>query len=101
MICRRLKPVIIAKPWPALLSARVSNERGDFNPEFDHLVLLVSLDRLWLADVGFGESFREPLLLSDGGEQIEGGNAYRLAHFEAYHVRAIARLQGRPAVRGQ
>jgi len=59
-----------------LLSGRVANEAGHFGPEFDHLVLLVRLEgQRWIADVGFGDSFVEPLAL-DGGEQSSGGMLY-------------------------
>jgi N-hydroxyarylamine O-acetyltransferase len=59
-----------------LLSGRVSNENGQFGPEFDHLVLLVRLDgQSWIADVGFGDSFIEPLAL-DGKEQSSAGMQY-------------------------
>ena len=44
-----------------LLSAAVARETGGFGPDFDHLTLLVHLEQDWLADVGFGESFRQPL----------------------------------------
>lgn len=57
-----------------MLSARVARAAGDFGPEFDHMVLLVSVDgTCWLADVGFGESFRRPLLL-DTREAQSGGD---------------------------
>jgi len=59
-----------------LLSGRVANEIGRFGPEFDHLVLLVRLDgQRWIADVGFGDSFLDPLAL-EGGEQSSGGMLY-------------------------
>jgi len=59
-----------------LLSGRVSNQAGHFGPEFDHLVLLVRLEgQPWIADVGFGDSFLEPLAL-DGKEQSSGGMLY-------------------------
>lgn len=59
-----------------LLSGRVSNDKGHFGQEFDHLVLLVSIDGgQWIADVGFGDSFLEPLSL-DGNEQDRGGFVY-------------------------
>lgn len=63
-----------------LLSARVSDGNDGFGPEFDHLVLLVHLDDDWLADVGFGASFHEPLVLTDGSEWAQGVSTYRLAH---------------------
>lgn len=61
-----------------LLSARVANKNGGFGQEFDHLTLLVQLEERWLADVGFGESFREPLRLDEPGEQAQTGGTYRL-----------------------
>lgn len=61
-----------------LLSARVGGSDGGFGPEFDHLALLVHLERRWLADVGFGKSFRQPLLLDDPEPQTQDGIAYRV-----------------------
>jgi N-hydroxyarylamine O-acetyltransferase len=60
-----------------LLSARVM-EGGRLGPEFDHMTLLVQLEERWLADVGFGDSFREPLRLDDPHEQRQNHGAYRL-----------------------
>jgi N-hydroxyarylamine O-acetyltransferase len=64
-----------------LLSARVAQADGDFSPEFDHLTLQVhdvnGMD--WLADVGFGDSFRLPLQLKSDTEQDGGDDlTYRL-----------------------
>jgi N-hydroxyarylamine O-acetyltransferase len=61
-----------------MLAAEVANEAGEFGPAFDHLTLLVSLDQRWLVDVGFGDSFLEPLLLDERGEQLQGHRAYRI-----------------------
>ncbi len=62
-----------------MLSARTVDEDGTLGPEFDHLVLRVDLDELWLVDVGFGDTFREPLRLVEGLEQVDSvGRAYRL-----------------------
>jgi N-hydroxyarylamine O-acetyltransferase len=61
-----------------LLSARVRTEKGGYNPEFDHMVLLVQLKNRWLADVGFGESFLEPLCLDDKDAQVQSNGTYRL-----------------------
>lgn len=66
-----------------LLAAGVARAGGGFGPVFDHLALLVrcptSADREpWLADVGFGDSFRAPLRLVAGLEQLQDGRAYRL-----------------------
>jgi len=61
-----------------LLSARVAREDGSYGPEFDHLTLRVDLEEPWLADVGFGEGFLEPLRLDSGMEQAQNGRVYRL-----------------------
>ena len=61
----------------AMLSAGVANAQGTFGPDFDHMTLLVAVNddglaQRWLADVGFGDSFREPLLLDSRQEQAQG-----------------------------
>jgi N-hydroxyarylamine O-acetyltransferase len=62
----------------ALLSARVPDSDGHRRLEFDHLTLQVEADGLWLADVGFGDCFLEPLRLIEGLEQPQSGATYRL-----------------------
>ena len=62
----------------AMLSAGVANAEGDFGPDFDHMALMVTLEQRWLVDVGFGDSFREPLLLDERGEQVQGSRAYSI-----------------------
>jgi N-hydroxyarylamine O-acetyltransferase len=62
----------------AMLSAEVAKAEGGFGPGFDHMVLMVTLEQRWLVDVGFGDSFLEPLLLDERGEQRQGGRAYRI-----------------------
>jgi N-hydroxyarylamine O-acetyltransferase len=63
-----------------MLSAGVANDKGGFGPDFDHMVLLVMAPgnpgERWLADVGFGDSFIEPLLLDELGEQPQGERNY-------------------------
>jgi N-hydroxyarylamine O-acetyltransferase len=61
-----------------LLSARVARDAGGEGPEFDHLTLRVDLEEPWLADVGFGESFLEPLRLESGREQADPVGTFRL-----------------------
>jgi N-hydroxyarylamine O-acetyltransferase len=62
-----------------LLSARVAREDGTASPEFDHLALRVDLDEPWLADVGFGDSFLEPLRLTPEIEQEQKRARFRIA----------------------
>ena len=63
------------------LNARVFNGEGKLGIDFDHLALLVSIPNQpgrWLADVGFGDSFNEPLNFEERGEQSQGSRSYRL-----------------------
>jgi N-hydroxyarylamine O-acetyltransferase len=70
-----------------LLSARVPHADGSGGPEFDHLALRVDLDEAWLADVGFGDLFLEPLRLRTGVEQERAGRKFRIvAENESLHV---------------
>ncbi len=61
-----------------MLSAGVARRDGGFGPDFDHMTLMVTLAERWLVDVGFGESFVEPLLLDVREEQVQGARAFRL-----------------------
>jgi N-hydroxyarylamine O-acetyltransferase len=61
-----------------MLSAAVARREGGFGHEFDHMALLVTLEERWLADVGFGDSFVEPLLLDEHGEQTQGSRSFRI-----------------------
>lgn len=59
-----------------MLSARVDSN-GVLGPEFDHMFLLVHGAERWIADVGFGDSFLEPLRLG-ADEHEQRGRGYRL-----------------------
>ncbi len=61
-----------------MLSAGVANANGDFSPPFDHMALLVVAGDRWLVDVGFGETFREPLRLDLEGVQRQANGEYRI-----------------------
>jgi len=69
-----------------LLSARVPRADGSEGPEFDHLTLRVDLDEPWLADVGFGDSFLEPLRLKYGIEQHQAARTFRIVEGESLQV---------------
>lgn len=62
----------------AMLAAGVAKSQGGFGPIFDHMTLMVTLDERWLADVGFGDSFLEPLLLDARVDQVQGTSAFRI-----------------------
>lgn len=61
-----------------MLSAGVANAEDGFGPEFDHMALMVTAGERWLVDVGFGDSFLEPLLLDERSEQVQGSRAYKI-----------------------
>jgi len=60
-----------------LLSARVPRGASE-GPEFDHLALRVDLEERWLVDVGFGDSFLEPIRLISEVEQEQGLERFRI-----------------------
>ena len=61
-----------------LLSARVPLADESDSPEFDHLTLRVDLNEPWLADVGFGDCFVDPLRLQVDLEQEQQGRCFRV-----------------------
>ena len=61
-----------------LLSAGVLGAGGEFGPPFDHMALAVTLEERWLADVGFGDSFVDPLRLDFDGAQPQANGTYLL-----------------------
>lgn len=75
----------------AMISARVANAEGTLGPDFDHMTLLVTIAQdgpaqRWLADVGFGDSFLEPLPLDSRQEQTQGVRSYRIVAEEPYLI---------------
>src|SRR6202158_381013 len=56
-----------------LLSCRVARQDGSYGSEFGHRTLRVDLEEPWLADVGFGDCFLEPLSLRSRFEHAQGG----------------------------
>jgi len=61
-----------------MLSAGVARTDGGFGPDFDHMTLMVSLEERWLVDVGFGDSFRQPLLIDRRDVQVQGDRLYQI-----------------------
>jgi N-hydroxyarylamine O-acetyltransferase len=72
----------------ALLAARPGIGSA---PPFSHLVLLVTLGERWLADVGFGDSFLEPLSLDGPRVQVrEQDRRYELTRrFDEWTMRQL------------
>jgi N-hydroxyarylamine O-acetyltransferase len=61
-----------------MIAAEVMNARGEYGLPFDHMALLVKLEEPWLVDVGFGDSFLEPLRLQVGVARPQGDRTYRI-----------------------
>jgi len=76
-----------------MLSAEVANDKGEFGPPFDHMTLVVTLEDRWLADVGFGDSFREPLLLDEREPQVQGDDAFRIEETGTHLVHVTAQRE--------
>jgi hypothetical protein len=53
-----------------MLSAAVARADGAYTPYFDHMTLMVTLEERWLVEVGFGDTFRQPLLIDHSHDQI-------------------------------
>jgi len=68
----------------SMLAAEVANAEGEFGPEFDHMTLMVTLDQRWLVDVGFGDSFMEPLLLDERGEQVQANGIFQIVETDEH-----------------
>jgi N-hydroxyarylamine O-acetyltransferase len=70
-----------------MLSAEVARRGGEFSQPFDHMTLMVTVDGVrWLADVGFGESFLEPLRIDTTSEQVQGDQAFKIIPDASYLV---------------
>jgi N-hydroxyarylamine O-acetyltransferase len=71
------------------LNARVFNSSGELGIDFDHLALLVTVPNAegrWLVDVGFGDSFNQPLNFEERGEQVQGLRAYRVDEVDGGYI---------------
>jgi N-hydroxyarylamine O-acetyltransferase len=69
-----------------MLGAGVAHATGGFGPIFDHMALMVELDERWLVDVGFGDSFLEPLRLDSRADQVQGTRSFRLVDHDDHLV---------------
>lgn len=70
----------------SMLSARIAEASGTFTPEFDHMPLLVTLDAPYLVDVGFGDTFREPLKIDLSTVNDQFGRGYRIVTDDGYFL---------------
>lgn len=71
-----------------MLSAAVVNAEGEFSPDFDHMALMVTINEQWLVDVGFGDTFRQPLLIDKREDQSQAERVYRIDSDGKYMILA-------------
>ena len=65
-----------------LISAQIFDGE-EVGPEFDHMALIIKLNgRNWLADVGFGDLFIQPLDANSGDEQFDGRNYFKVENWD-------------------
>jgi N-hydroxyarylamine O-acetyltransferase len=76
-----------------MLGAGLAHATGGFGPIFDHMALMVTLDQRWLIDVGFGDSFLEPLRLDTRTDQVQGTRSFRVVD-EDDHLVVMLRNDG-------
>lgn len=65
-----------------MVSARVNNGKGGWGAEFDHLLIITELDELWMTDVGFGDSFLEPLSVKLNNPQKNAKGWFKITQNE-------------------
>ncbi|KAA3664863.1 MAG: arylamine N-acetyltransferase [Chloroflexi bacterium] len=78
-----------------MLAVEVARADGSYTPPFDHMALMVTLEQRWLVDVGFGDTFREPLLLDNRDVVAENGRFYQIATNNTHHI-LMEQKDGKP-----
>jgi len=70
----------------SILSARVFNS-NNFGPAFDHMLLLVQFpNQQFIADVGFGDSFNEPLKFNENKQDQISGTYQILPDYDEFTI---------------
>ncbi len=76
-----------------MVSARVTNGKGDFGKDFDHMALIVNLEDEWLVDVGFGDSFILPVKIQSDAPQQQFGFLYKVEKYKDEYLK-LSRSSG-------
>ncbi|NER13437.1 arylamine N-acetyltransferase [Leptobacterium flavescens] len=62
-----------------IISASIFDDQGILGPPFDHMALIVTIEgKSWLADVGYGDLFIEPIQLLPGLKQTDKAGVFRI-----------------------
>ena len=65
------------------ISARVSDGKGNFGQEFDHLAIITRIESEdYLVDVGFGDFFAEPIKFVLDEEQTDANGTFLIKRFD-------------------
>ncbi len=78
----------------SLISARVNSGIEAWGKEFDHMAIVVDLGDLYLADVGFGDSFSEPLKIEPETIQRISNKWYKILKHENDYFRLMKSEDG-------
>ncbi len=66
-----------------IISARVFDDKYNYGAEYDHMAVIVNIDnKEWLCDVGFGDSFIEPLRFVLNEVQKDRSRFYRISRYD-------------------
>ena len=72
------------------ISARVSDGKGDFGQEFDHLAIITRIeDEDYLVDVGFGDFIAEPIKFILDIEQIDTNGTFLIKKFDEIYFEVV------------
>jgi len=73
-----------------MISARVSDGKGEFGAEFDHLAILTEIDgEEYLVDVGFGSFTAEPLKFILDAEQKDENGVFLIRKFDGNYFEVV------------
>jgi N-hydroxyarylamine O-acetyltransferase len=78
-----------------MISARVNNGKGGWGEEFDHLAIIVELENEWLADVGFGDNFIEPLKFELDKIQKNLNGYYKIVKYNEEYFKLMKSTDGK------
>ena len=72
------------------ISARVSDGKGNFGQEFDHLAIITRIaDEDYLVDVGFGDFFAEPIKFVLDEEQTDANGKFLIKQFDDKYFEVV------------
>lgn len=80
-----------------LVSARIHQSDGSVGDEFDHPLIVVSLEERWIADVGNARWFHEPLRLDSETPQADSGRVYQVLPYKEGYLLSLEEESGEMA----